>query len=654
MPIFFGYKPGKKATNLVHDTQQGSFEPAEPSKIKAFAATEIHSPLSRLIYSLLGHLVAVITYPVGYYLAYVSTGARVRPPPSDLHFPLPLPGLAFALKVGQALSDALHQELESRGFTNIVYQKSTVYLKEVGTKEDFIWVDSEVPNVQAAGMVPSQYLNPSQFRGFLVFRNVAVNICRVMSYLAKPSPKRLDLTAYLKNSVVDGYQSVLDYDPELDISQAIPAEVIFKETDTHKKLKDGSRPMRFMEKYKDVFSGIALGLEYSSPNAFIHATTFDNLSVSYIESSSANALTGSGVYFKFEPRLALPDTQLPGDIIGRYFLTCLGATVEEQMENLNDIKTGLGGMRLTETSDAYTHLFKCIEIAIGCEAGCTPVFSHGFYEGCVVLGGPGATINISGTSHVFLDQDSLRQDLITSSTHALALKYISELIPAKRGEILAIKSMYALREICVVTPVTPDDINSIITRARDLRFSSQQWTVSPKNLKLALSLMVDLSQLDEDYPISADALFSKDPTVIALSVFGDSVPSWEIPSGTLQSLSVEAPPNPPTAANMKSTAAGAINDAAWVMQVRKVRLSDAVDSFKRMAKAGGYRTVTSAIARKQGYYVFQRGRMIEFWNELKAAFRSINPEISSSKDEDSKKRAQEKAQSEQPAKKMRL
>jgi len=567
-----------------------------------------------------------------------------------------MPGLAFALKAGQSIADETHQSLEQRGFTTIVYNKKTVYLKPAGTKDDYMWIDQNVPNLIETADVPSRHLNLVQFRSFLVFRNITAHICRTMHFFV-PGRIITDYDKYAVDSQVNGYKHVKDYAEDPDSLTDVPNDFTFATTESHTSLSSDISQGSWFKKVARIFRITPWSLENKSPVAFVHGPDITaQTASSFISAGQTDRIVAPGLLFKFAPKLALPDPQVPGDVIGRYFLSCLGVTVDEQFENLNDIKSALSGIRLTELSDAYSHLYKCIELAVQGNCGCVPIFTSDFYEGCVLMGGSGSTYNIVTETVSFIGRDELRQDFLSSSDHNLALQAIAASIPNRRLDILAVTSMFGLREICVSAQVTPDAMSSIITHARDLRFSSHSWTVSPVNLKSALSLMVDLGQLDDTYPIAADTLFSRDPVLIGLSVFGDIVPSWEIPSGTLQSISVDAPPNPPsTSTQVKASKTGMINDAAWVMEIRRVSLTEAVEGFKRMAKAGGYRTIASAAARKQGYYVYQRGRMMEFWNELRDAMRTINTDIKSGKGEDSKKRMADKAAGpEQPSKKSKL
>jgi len=62
------------------------------------------------------------------------------------------------------------------------------------------------------------------------------------------------------------------------------------------------------------------------------------------------------------------------------------------------------------------------------------------------------------------------------------------------------------------------------------------------------------------------------------------------------------------------------------MTVRKTKLPDAVDEFRRMATTMKYRSVSSVEARKSGYIVIGRDRMGVFWNNMRDALKVINPD----------------------------
>lgn len=60
------------------------------------------------------------------------------------------------------------------------------------------------------------------------------------------------------------------------------------------------------------------------------------------------------------------------------------------------------------------------------------------------------------------------------------------------------------------------------------------------------------------------------------------------------------------------------------MVVRKTDLKNAVEDFRAMVGQSGYRSVSSMLARKQGYNVFGKERMTEFWAEMQIAYRATD------------------------------
>jgi hypothetical protein len=63
------------------------------------------------------------------------------------------------------------------------------------------------------------------------------------------------------------------------------------------------------------------------------------------------------------------------------------------------------------------------------------------------------------------------------------------------------------------------------------------------------------------------------------------------------------------------------------MVVRRTDLKNAVDDFRMLASLGSYRSVSSTMAKKQGYYVFGQDRMIEFWTNMQEAYRVVDPKF---------------------------
>nr|WKR37719.1 hypothetical protein [Leptosphaeria biglobosa ambi-like virus 1] len=631
--IYFGFRPRNRGpTKLVVSTPRGDMEPVEPSKIKVYTKAT-YSPVWSLLSSVLGLVVSVLSYPKFTYTALVTEGSR----PKAATTPLPFrkPGIAVPFAKGAQLSEVVTQGLEEDGFQSMQFMGRLVWLKENGTKEDYLKISS-LGKVDSSGGVPARFMNPDSFKSYLTLLSLATRISQTMHRLAGSGNSSKDMNpAIVKRSELgDGWMSMESQDESDDTPTVTNETPKFIKSEVYLADRDHEKIPASIILAPGSTSGPSRtnsGVVYNAQSGTLEG---------FIKSGRISALNSHGLIFKFNPRLALPDPNLIGDILGRHFLLCLGGSTEEQFENLHFLKSGLSSLRLTKLGDELTHMFKCIEIAIGTNSGCVPFFTGSTYEGCVVMGGPEATISINGENVPFLPATTLKDEFLNVSAHATALSNISNCFTGSSvNRVRSITSMVELRSLCLTLEATQDVRDNIIRAAVDLEFELDEWVVNPANLRAVFNLISDLSSLKaETHPIGRMALFTKDPVLVALSCFGEkSCPTWDIPNGTQCSLQKPNPPSPPSAPRGQSKK-GDISDAAWVMVVRYTDLFSAVDEFKRMAATLTYKSTSSVIAKRVGHRVFSRDRMAEFWKELREALRHVNPNAKFEVDSDVLKR----------------
>lgn len=540
--------------------------------------------------------------------------------PPTYYLPFRPQNFAFAVPRGKSLPDSHTQILEAREFTSMKYQDRVVWLKEEMDKTIFAEL-SGVIGWDDTGAVPQRYLNPQSFTAYLSLLAITTRICQFLQRLSsvsirpqKPTPESL---------VVEGYKLSTAYEDDPDIPTG-PSDT--SKDPIFTKPSPGS-----MDKVYQVLSAMicSANVTKQTPATSMAAINSSNTSPrGFFESGDIGSIVARGKILKFETKLALPDSNIIADTIGRRFLTLLGVTRNEQFENLRELKSGIGALRLTEVGDELSHLYKSIDIALECQSGCVPFFSSHFYEGCVLMGGYGAHLSIGDFTSTFEDIGNLQDDFVSASSHGQALSLISAKFPEDlRDDVMACSSMKVLRDACLPRRFTSDDRDYIIQKASGLRFSQRTWALSPAMLRKSLSLISDLSEnLDESCPISRICLFSTDPVLVGLSVFGEkSSPSWNIPNGSLNTVKTPAPPSIPPQDIRGSGSRGVVNDAGWVMEVRRTDLMSAVEDFREMAKLQAYRSLPSVQARKQGYLIFSRDRMAEFWTQLRSAYRQVDP-----------------------------
>jgi hypothetical protein len=656
--IYFGFEPRNRgASKLAVKTDSGEMEPAEPSRVKVFTQV-VFSPIWSLMTSLLGLAVAILSYPQ---YSYVSTASRgLMTNPAQGMIPLKTPGLAVVLRKGVSLSVENVAKLEDAGFSAMQYSGRTVWLKENGQRDDFTMAD-QMDGVDPLGPHPALYLNTHSFRAFLVLRSFTTRVCETFHYLCENSSPM---------------------SPSLQSKISIPDNEIWKDASKLTGTEDIQMPESHVAfKFKKSVARVAANGEKGAASVVIISgaadvsPSWENTGVvtnhlerpyqGFIRPGRMERITAPGRIFKFNPQLALPDPNLIGDIIGRYFLAGLGDSYDDQLENLDLLKTGVAGLRLTRVGEELTHLYKCIEIAIQAQTGCVPIFSKMNYEGCVLMGGATErNFIVHGKVFPALSVTELKADILLVSDHESSLHFISTLFPGElKEDVTKCESFFELRNLCLELAVTQDTKDEIIRKASMLDFGRESWAISPINLKACMDLISSFSSLDSTYPIGRMSLFSKDPVLVALSCFGEkTAPSWDIPNGTTCSLSKANPPSPPLAASGKSRTAskGEISDATWVMVIRKTDLFSAVDEFRKMASTLKYRSSSSALAKRVGHRVFSRERMAEFWGPMREALRVINPLAAFERDEGTLKRgatsssATERGESEGGGKKRRM
>jgi len=628
--LLFGFKPTARGSSKLSIQLDGvDYEPVEPSRFKVFVSS-ISSPLWSIAASCMGLVVAILSYPFNSYIQTSSTGITFNP--AKTYIPFLYPGLAVVLRKGTHLLDTDVDILTSREFTSINFSGRIVWITPTGSREDLLAVDKMI-GVDPIGPAPNRYLNTHSFRAFLTLLSLTTRICEVFHYLSTFDGEYPASTQSQNSILKDMKHADTVTAEENEDDDAVVTPVFTKESGGSQSAAD-----KGIAKFFKIHLGATGQLHASGSSALVNS--IEKRMPGFI--GLADDLKTRGIVAKFHPRLSLPDPNLIGDIIGRYFLKSLGSSATEILENFNLLKTGLPALRLTRVGEELTHLYKCIEIAIQCHSGCVPIISSGAYEGCAIAGGHGATLLINGELIPFGSAAQLKYDIATVSEHMSTLEFIAKCASSTQplnedgslgdsdaDKIRSCSNMWDLRLLCVDLVITQDKRDEIIRRAAYLRFRIQPWVLSPSNLSLCFRGIADLGDLKPyvDYPISRLTLFSKDKTFLMLSCFGEkSAPSWDIPNGVKCSLKRNDPPTVPEA-SLRKGAGGKVNDAAWVMVVRTTDVMSAVEDFRRMSGDLSYRSTSSELAKRVGHRVFGRDRMVEFWGDMREACRAVNPNV---------------------------
>lgn len=612
MPLYFAHPPRAAAgTPNVISIGSKEFVATEPSRFKVYPQQLANSAYSFLWRMIAPLFMIVFSFGVGAYIPTVTPGGVPKTPETSL--PFVLPGLAFHLRKGASeIPQLIKSELLSRGFTEVEFQRRQVYLKKDATSDDYVYVSENIDGLSETSAVPLRYLNPEAFKSVLIVLALTTNICQGMQFA----------TGYGEKVEVDKKEEISRMKVGENVREADEDEFVAVQ-ESHLPFQNDKYTAPKLSQWESMIDRMYRHNGFGAGGQGAVVSRWGNTVEGFITTGDVTKLTHHGILCAFNSAICSPDPNLIADVIGRYFMAMLGSTHEEQAETLSTLKSGLSLLRLSLLGDELAHLYRCIEIAIECQAGCVPYFTGSVYEGTAIMGGNGAILHTLYGSISFSPVADLRTEFLDASAHVTALKAISAFFPeAARPGVMGRKSMGGLRTMCRTNAFKADDHEKIIGLARSLNFGEQHWQVNPVNLKKAFSVMSGATPLTEDLPISPAVLFDSDMVAVALSLFGEtSAPSWNIPGGAINSFA-GAPPKPTPTGPKKGKGKEKepiVLDNKWHMEIRRVKLSVAVEDFKALKAIKGYRSVVAAAARKQGYFVLDGGRMSVFWDEMKTA-----------------------------------
>jgi hypothetical protein len=617
--VYFGRVPsGKDRSPKAVDTPNGPLEPTSLNDFKVFIRPKVISRWYATITYFFGHLVAVLSFPTYCYISAFDAGQYANPPVAQIPFGR-RPGIAFGLLKGESMPESVAKRLTEASFRSMTYARNTIWLKDDADRSDYLFVDREVLGVNPKSIVPDRYLNLLQFMAYLQLMALTTNVCQLMHRLCHSNYMSSDsIEVAATDSGVKGWHNVLD-----DIEGPISPGPDDKSPSIASVAEWGTLSLDKKIAEMCIIGGTH---ETKSPMAFVNRYTSPR--PGYLAAGDAGGITTDGKIFKFNEQLSIPNTNIIGDIIGKRFLTCLGSSPEEQFASLHNLKSGLSALRLLPIGSILTHLYFCVDLAIQAQCGCVPFFSFDVYEGCVLMGGADANICIDGVMSDFENLDTLKQEFTRASEHGISIGKIAGLFPeAMKSSVQGVRSMTGLRALCLQLNCNQDHRDRIIQFASNLNFGLSSLVVNPANLKTVFALLANISLIKDTHPISRLTLFSTDPVFVALSCFGEkSCPSWDIVNGTRIPFNTSTPPSVPVEIQTgKFKSKGEISDARWVMTVRTTDLFMGTDEFRRVATAGGYRSVSSVVAKKSGMKVFRHDQMVMFWDELKLAVGYVNP-----------------------------
>lgn len=248
-----------------------------------------------------------------------------------------------------------------------------------------------------------------------------------------------------------------------------------------------------------------------------------------------------GVFIPFLAELSDFDAKTIPEVVNTYFLRSLGTSHDIIVSKMDDIRRACGIMSDTDLGKEWSHMMRCIAIALNAQAVCYAIYSDEVYTGCVISG-CGFTISVYGLKYQPVPFDELVKLVERSNPHASTVSAIAELLPSmsasKQAEWDAIDSMIDLRVFLWKSKITESVKDDILRLSKHLRYPQKTWPLTVEHLEKALRYIREASveELPQDITLHASMLFEKDIVSCIWSTFGAMAPTCVFSGGPMTDL----------------------------------------------------------------------------------------------------------------------
>jgi hypothetical protein len=266
-------------------------------------------------------------------------------------------------------------------------------------------------------------------------------------------------------------------------------------------------------------------------------------------SGSAQDMPGivsNGVFCPFEPNYSQTDRRAIHVLLSDFASLCTDAESFENFDH-NLVEMWTKEICLTMEGEFIAHMIACLSLAKKIGSRVYFLITGTLYEGAILHGSAELSFKlVGGRTYKSIDQKALEEDITKYAFHSTTLNDIIREVVGE-GEVplaSSIKSMRQLRNIVMGRlgqSITPQMEASIGRQLLFLNFRERQESVNPTTLAKFISYVHPSAPvaIPETVYLDRRAFFSKDTTVIALSMFGIYAPS-PIISG--QTMILAAPP----------------------------------------------------------------------------------------------------------------
>lgn len=241
-----------------------------------------------------------------------------------------------------------------------------------------------------------------------------------------------------------------------------------------------------------------------------------------------------GLYFPYVKDLAVADSTTVPFVVQHYFMKCLGPNLVSASKSLTQLRSAWGLIKDTDLGHEMSHLYKCVHIALECQAAIYPVYTNSIYEGCVIWGS-GFAVCIDDSVYKPVAYDRLQTLVQDTSMHSKAVNEIKGLLTIDLQEELdACRSIRGLSNIVRRSELDVIGREKVVEAAHRLCFPNKYWSSKQRYVKMALDMILRWSSpedIDVDIPMHPSMMFSTKATEVVLSAFGHQAPSFMIPNG---------------------------------------------------------------------------------------------------------------------------
>lgn len=364
------------------------------------------------------------------------------------------------------------------------------------------------------------------------------------------------------------------------------------------------------------------------------------------DTSEIPGVVSHGIFCPFEPNYSQTDRRAVNALLSDFSSLC---TEPDSFETFDTelVEMWTREICLTMEGEFLAHMIACTSLAKRIGARVFFLVTGSLYEGTILHGTPELSFKlVGGTTYKSIGRNDLLEDIARYAFHSNTLAEILQEIGVGADElqVAAVRSMRQLRNVVMGRlgqAVSPQVEASIGKKLMFLNFREKQESVNPTSIARFVSYIHPSvpAAIPESVYLDRRAFFSRDATVVALSMFGLYAPS-PIISG--QTLLLAVPPN-----STKST-----SKEPNAVQFSKKELLVAAKDWDGFARGGSIVQPSNKI--KRGVR-FSGAEKTEIWGVLTgyagagvSAKRSENQ--ASKKDKESEKRARDN-ENEGPSKK---